>query len=182
VWGGGGVNERGGLAFQLAGSTNGGDDWPIGTIVEWSDDLTALGQTVGALIAETSGAALFIDYGRDTPGRGDTLQALRGHHKETPLAHPGEADLTAHVDFPAFLHAARGAGALTTSIVSQGDFLLALGIEARAAALGSARPDKGLLLGRQLARLIAPDQMGNLFKAACVHSPGLVPPGFEDRR
>ena len=32
---------------------------------------------------------------------------------------------------------------------------------------------------RQLERFIAPDQMGELFKAACIHSSGLIPPGFE---
>jgi len=154
---------------------------PRGSVLEWSDALTAFGQAIGDLIARAGGAALFIDYGRVAPGLGDTLQALRNHRKESPLAHPGEADLTAHVDFPAFLGAARQAGALISPIRSQGDLLRALGAEVRAAALARARPDKADLIGRQLARLIAPDQMGDLFKAACVHSPGLAAPGFEAR-
>ncbi len=157
---------------------DGGGVPPLGAMLEWSDDLVAFGQTVGDLIARAGGGALFIDYGRDAPGYGDTLQALRGHRKEGPLAHPGEADLTAHVDFPAFLAAARQSGALAAPIRSQGDFLRALGVETRAAALASARPDRAEVIGRQLARLIALDQMGALFKAACVHSPGLIPPGF----
>ncbi|MEO8926991.1 MAG: SAM-dependent methyltransferase [Caulobacteraceae bacterium] len=158
---------------------DGGGVRPPGSILEFSTALTAFGQAIGGLIARAGGAALFIDYGRDTPGCGDTLQAVRNHHKESPLAHPGEADLTAHVDFPAFLEAARAAGALTPRARSQGDFLRALGIETRAAALAGARPDSAGLIARQLARLIAPGQMGDLFKAACVHAPGLVPPGFE---
>ena len=32
----------------------------------------------------------------------------------------------------------------------------------------------------QLERLIAPDQMGDLFKAIAIHSPGLAAPGFEE--
>ncbi len=160
---------------------DGGGVEPLGAIVEWSDVLTAFGHTLGDAIARAGGAALFIDYGRDAPGHGDTLQALRNHRKESPLAHPGEADLTAHVDFPAFLRAAQAAGAATAPIRSQGDFLRALCVETRAAALAKARPDRADLIGRQLARLIAPDQMGDLFKAACVHSPGLAAPGFEAR-
>ena len=42
--------------------------------------------------------AYWIDYG-DWRSRGDTLQALRAHAYDDPLAHPGRADLTAHVDF-----------------------------------------------------------------------------------
>ena len=127
---------------------------------------------------EDGGAALLIDYGRDAPGFGDTLQALRGHRKEGPLASPGAADLTVHVDFPAVLEAARAEGA-TGAVLTQGDFLLRLGIEHRAAALAHARPDQAERLGRQLERLVADHQMGQLFKAACLAAPGLAPPAFE---
>jgi SAM-dependent MidA family methyltransferase len=126
---------------------------PIGTIYEWSPALVAMGEAVGALVARAGGVALFIDYGRDRAEFGDTLQALRGHAKEDPLENPGLADLTAHVDFPAFLSAAGS----RWPILSQGEFLSRLGIAAR---------------------LTAPDQMGELFKAVCVASPGLTPPGF----
>jgi SAM-dependent MidA family methyltransferase len=178
------VEERGRLNFQLAEPTSpirALSDEPLGSIREWSDDLIEAGREIGELIHRASGAALYIDFGRDAPGSGDTLQALRGHRRESPLAHPGEADLTAHVDFPAFLRAARDAGALIAPVVLQGDFLRALGVQARAAALARASPQRGALIGRQLERLIAPDQMGHLFKVACVHSPGLAPAGFEGR-
>ncbi|MFX8848746.1 SAM-dependent methyltransferase, partial [Acinetobacter baumannii] len=79
--------------------------------------------------------ALFIDYGRDRPEAGDTLQALLRHTKVDVLETAGEADLTVHADFPAFAAAARAAGAATTPIIPQGDFLRALGIEQRTAAL-----------------------------------------------
>ncbi len=54
------------------------------------------------------GAALIVDYG-DWRSLGDTLQALKAHAFEPPLAHPGDADLTAHVDFEALARAAPGA-------------------------------------------------------------------------
>ena len=39
--------------------------------------------------------------------------------------------------------------------------------------------DRAEVIDRQLARLVAPDQMGELFKAACIHSEDVIPPGFE---
>lgn len=177
-----GLDQAGRLAFETGGvahSRPGLVDAPIGAVVEWSDALNDVGGSIGEKLARLGGAALFIDYGRDTPGPGDTLQAVRGHRRESPLAAPGEADLTAHVDFPAFLHAAAAAGAATTPIVGQGEFLTRLGAEARAGALAKSRPDRAATIRRQLDRLVAPDQMGRMFKAAAVHGPGFSPPGFE---
>jgi NADH dehydrogenase [ubiquinone] 1 alpha subcomplex assembly factor 7 len=150
-----------------------------GEVVEWSPDLAAFGRLVGELIGEAGGAALFIDYGRAAPEAGDTLQAIRTHQRQDPLADPGAADLTAHVDFPAFLSAARAAGAEVTAIGSQAGFLRALGVERRADALARSHPDKARAILRQLRRLTAPDQMGLLFKVACVHSANLQVPGLE---
>ena len=56
----------------------------------------------------------------------------------------------------------------------------ALGLEARAEALARARPEAAPRIRRQVERLAAPDQMGELFLAAALHSPGLKPPGFGD--
>jgi len=169
-----GVTEEG-LTFGLASEPKG----ETGDILEVSAAQEAFGAQVGELVAREGGAALLIDYGRAEPGFGDTLQALRRHQKVDSLACPGEADLTVHADFPAVIAAARDAGA-RAAILTQGEFLRRLGIEHRAAALAAARPDRAQTLGRQLDRLIAPGQMGELFKAACIHSVGLAPPGFEE--
>jgi SAM-dependent MidA family methyltransferase len=80
------------------------------------------------------------------------------------------------VDFPAFLAAAEAAGAQVSPVEFQGDFLRRLGIEARAAGLTRAHPDQAEKIGRQLSRLVAPDQMGALFKVARIAEPGLEPP------
>jgi SAM-dependent MidA family methyltransferase len=175
-----GVDEGGALAFVPGHACQSvAEVFEEGAVLEWSEDLADFGRRTGDLVSRATGAALFVDYGRDAPGHGDTLQALRGHRKEGPLDNPGLADLTAHVDFPAFLEAARAAGAAAAPIRRQGDFLRALGIEARAEALALARPDRCDLIARQLARLTGADQMGDLFKVACIHSQGLAPPGFE---
>ena len=51
-------------------------------------------------------------------------------------------------------------------------------MQARADALARARPDKAEAIARQLERLVGEDQMGELFKVACIHGAGLSPPGF----
>ncbi len=71
-------------------------------------------------------------------------------------------------------------GADVTGCRGQGDFLRALGVETRAQRLMQSRPDAAPVIERQLHRLTAPDQMGDLFKAACVFAPkSLSIPGFE---
>jgi len=154
-------------------------DSPEGAVFEWSPAVEALGRAAGALVTRAGGAALFIDYGRDGPEAADTLQALLGHTKRPPLAEPGEADLTAHADFPAFLAGARAAGANVSRIVPQGEFLRRLGVEVRADALARARPDKADVIVRQMRRLISAEGMGTLFKVTAVSSPGLIPPAME---
>jgi SAM-dependent MidA family methyltransferase len=104
---------------------------------------------------------------------------VRRHQKVDPLACPGEADLTVHADFPAVLEAARREGALT-ALVTQTEFLSRMGIGARAEALLRAAPERSARLGRQLHRLVGADEMGELFKAACIHSASLEPPAFEE--
>ncbi|CAN5306863.1 class I SAM-dependent methyltransferase [soil metagenome] len=157
-----------------------GENLPAGAVVESSPAQAALGSEIGHRVARDGGAALLIDYGRDAPGPGDTLQALKAHAKVSPLAEPGQADLTVWADFPAVLEAAVEAGAATGAILGQGEFLRGLGIEARAQALSQAWPDQTGVVARQLDRLTGPAQMGALFKVVCIHAPGLAPPLFED--
>ena len=177
-----GLDDQGALTFGLApcpADQAPEIEAPLGAIMEISAAQSALGSQIGARLAQTGGAALLIDYGRDRVETGDTLQALFRHQKVDPLAAPGEADLTVHADFPAVMAAARAEG-VKTAILTQDVFLGRLGIEARAAALSRARPDRADVIARQLARLIDPDQMGDLFKAACLWGPAdPPPPGFE---
>ncbi|AQR61227.1 SAM-dependent methyltransferase [Brevundimonas sp. LM2] len=179
-----GVTDDGGLTFGLVGITGGferpGFAVEPGQVIETSEQQAAFGRDLATLVSETSGAALLIDYGRDRPGVGDTLQALRRHAKVDPLDTPGEADVTQWADFPAVLEAALRTGADVTGCLGQGAFLHRLGIEARAERLARGRPEAAAVIGRQLARLTAPDQMGELFKAAAIFSPRrLAVPGFE---
>jgi NADH dehydrogenase [ubiquinone] 1 alpha subcomplex assembly factor 7 len=172
-----GLDDAGGLAFGLRPAPVRLGDAPVGAIVERSAAQEAFATELAGRLAAQGGAALLIDYGRAANGCGDTLQALAGHRKVDPLGAPGEADLTQHADFPAVLAAARAAGA-EAELLTQGAFLRRLGVEARAAALSRARPDRADIIARQLERLIGADQMGDLFKAAALWS-GPAPPAFE---
>lgn len=125
------------------------------------------------------GRALFLDYGSTDETGGDTFQALAAHTKVDPLAAPGEADLTAHVDFTAIARFARTAGLDVYGPVSQASFLRTLGLDQRAEALAHANPERAERIAREHARLTAPEQMGELFKVICLSSPNLPPPaGF----
>lgn len=176
-----GLNGQDELAFMLAPTPAASllPDAREGAVYEQSAGQAALGAELGARVVRDGGAALLIDYGRSEPGFGDTFQALQRHKKVDPLADPGRADLTVHADFPAVIAAAEGQGA-AAAIVTQAHLLAWLGIGERAEALVRKQPDRSELIGRQLHRLLAADQMGELFKAACIHSPGWVPAAFED--
>ena len=152
---------------------------PEGAVFEQSSMQERLSAELGLRLSADGGVALLIDYGRAEPGFGDTLQALIAHKKVSILEAPGQADLTVHADFPAVARAAENAGAKAWPILTQGDFLVRLGVGARAEALSNTRPDLAQTIERQLERLVSPDQMGDLFKVLCLSQSGLAPPGFE---
>ncbi len=149
-------------------------------VAELAPAAAALGAALGARIAREGGAALFVDYGYFPSACGDTLQAVRRHRPHEILAEPGTADLTAHVDFAAFADAARAGGAEVYGPVTQRSFLRTLGIEAREAALLShATQAQAQTIRAGCRRLIAPDEMGTLFKVMALGQKGAPSPvGF----
>ncbi len=153
-----------------------------GEIAEVCPAGLSIAHATGERIARHGGAALIVDYGHAASGVGDTLQALSGHKYSDPLQNPGAADLTAHVDFAALGVAAREAGAATHGPIAQGEFLIRLGIETRAAQLhAKATPDQAAGIKAALARLIGREGMGYLFKAMALTPAGeAAPPAFEE--
>jgi NADH dehydrogenase [ubiquinone] 1 alpha subcomplex assembly factor 7 len=169
-----GLGEEG-LAFGLSSTPIEAADLPAaadGAVFERSEAGLAVMADIAGRMARHRGAALIIDYGHLDAGFGDTLQAVAGHAFADPLAAPGEADLTAHVDFAALLRVAEANGAAIDLLATQADFLAALGIEARAEALKArATPAQRTAIDAALARLTdrAPRAMGTLFKVLAVH-------------
>jgi SAM-dependent MidA family methyltransferase len=151
-----------------------------GEVVETSPARDEAVAAIVTCLAANGGAAIFIDYGHSKSAPGETLQAVRRHDFSPVLANPGEQDLTSHVDFEALSRSARDAGALVTSLNSQGEWLNALGIAQRAAALATANPERAKDLAKAVHRLTGKDQMGDLFKVVAIHSPDWPAPlGFE---
>jgi len=153
---------------------------PPGALAEVSAPAIGIAGEIGRRLATGGGAALIIDYGHAEPRTGATLQAVRRHAAHAVLEDPGAADLTAHVDFSMLARAATEAGARAHGPVPQGRFLEALGIGARARALGeSATPDQASEIASALRRLTHPREMGELFKVLALGDPDLGPPaGF----
>jgi SAM-dependent MidA family methyltransferase len=190
-----GLDEAGKLAFGLAGEARPspspsqagrGTAASVGSVFE--QPLAALDcvATVAGHVAGEGGAGLFIDYGSSRSGFGDTLQAMKAHGFVPPLDEPGEADLTVHVDFARMAQAGLSRGAAVHGPVTQRDFLLALGLGARAQALTrTASPEQAAAIATAFARLTqgGATGMGELFKVLAVAHPALPsPPGFDLRR
>jgi len=170
----GGIERRvivaaGGLAFDRDGE-----------IVETSPARDEAASSIATCLAAKGGAVIFIDYGHERSGPGDTLQAVRGHAHAPVLVNPGEQDLTSHVDFEAVANAARAAGAAVTPLATQGEWLIRLGIEARAQSLSRANAGRAGEIQAALERLTSRDQMGQLFKVLAIHSSDWpAPAGFQ---
>ncbi|HEU0309923.1 MAG TPA: SAM-dependent methyltransferase, partial [Sphingomicrobium sp.] len=151
----------GGLAFDRDGD-----------VVERSPAREAAAEALAVRLAADGGAAIVIDYGYAGDERGNTLQAVRGHRFAYVLDHPGEQDLTAHVDFTALAMAARRGGAKVSRPVGQGIWLETLGIGVRAMALAAKNPadTEGISAARR--RLCNEDEMGRLFKVIALTGRG----------
>ncbi len=121
-------------------------------------------------------AALIIDYGYTKPSFGDTVQAVKQHRFAGIFEAPGEADLTAHVDFADLTQTAEALNLNVYGPMPMGEWLLRLGLEARCLQLLSrATSEQAAEIRSRVSRLIDPAQMGALFKAAVLTGGGLGP-------
>ncbi len=143
-----------------------GGDFPEGYRTEirtcYRDFLTPL---AGAL---SSGLMIWVDYGfpREDyyhPGRTEgTLRTFSKHRAgDDPLANPGEADITAHVDFTAVAEAAQTLGWRQTLLRDQGRWLTEIGRDWLLEMEG--RPQPAAL--RQFQTLMHPAHLGARFHA-----------------
>jgi NADH dehydrogenase [ubiquinone] 1 alpha subcomplex assembly factor 7 len=138
-------------------------------VFEDSSIRDAVALQLGDHISKLSSAALIIDYGHLRSSTGDTLQAMKAHHfcKVTDFA--GEADLTSHVDFEALGRGFVKGGARVAGAMSQGQFLLDMGLEARTKVLAAsitAEKQRDIVAASE--RLAKSAEMGDLFKVMAV--------------
>jgi NADH dehydrogenase [ubiquinone] 1 alpha subcomplex assembly factor 7 len=155
---------------------------PVGAVFEWRPDAEIM--KIASRVRDQEGAALVIDYGHLRSDAGDTFQAIARHSFADPLKNPGEADVTAHVDFQALVRATEDLGARVHGPVPQGDFLKRLGIETRAISLmAKASHEVSEDVAGALKRLIGGGSsgMGQMFKVLGISEPNLTTlAGFAD--
>lgn len=179
-----GLDEDGNLMFGLpdAPVPDVGMAGQPGDIREVCPDGQRIAHDLAVRLAVNGGAALVIDYGHVRSAPGETFQAVRSHAFVDPLTHPGDADLTAHVDFEALALAAKAGGASVLPVLTQGTLLARLGLGERARRLSASAPDRADEIAAAELRLAGRDggQMGDLFKALCFASglPG-APAAFD---
>jgi len=147
----------------------------IGDIVETCAAANQVMTDLADHLARCGGVALIIDYGYAQAAAGDSFQALQKHQFVDPLAAPGMADLTAHVNFEQLQKIAIQCGLTSPPICQQGGFLTALGLDIRAQSLIQSAPEKAGQIAAERDRLAAPDQMGHLFKVLAVASQDCPP-------
>ena len=168
---------HGALGLQLAKSSQ---VIAAGTVMEQSPAARSIMRQLAAHIRAYSGAALVIDYGYLGDAHHDTLQAVKSHVFQPVLKDPGDADITAHVDFTSLTNIALDQGSYVHGLETQGNFLKRLGAELRAEMLlRSASDAQKEHITSGVTRLISPQEMGDLFKVMAITSDVRIePPGF----
>ncbi len=152
-----------------------------GEIWETSPQSETLLARLADLLNRRGGIMMLIDYGYTRTQTGETFQAVANHGFVDPLTDPGMADLSAHVNFDALMHAAGSRGALAQLAGTQGEVLKQMGIVQRAENLIATNPSKAASIKLDLDRLIAPDQMGDLFKVMLVKGSKVNAPFEQDK-
>jgi SAM-dependent MidA family methyltransferase len=146
-------------------------DDPVGSVRE----VNAAALEFCRKLAARGAVALFIDYGPMHSAAGESVQAIRAGAYADPLAEPGLADLTAHVDFAAIAACVHAQGP-----VKQNAFLTTLGLFQRSDFLARKNPARAEALKLSVQRLTAPEAMGSLFKVLALCPEGFpTMPGFE---
>jgi NADH dehydrogenase [ubiquinone] 1 alpha subcomplex assembly factor 7 len=168
---------KGAAGLQLAKS---GQNIPPGTVMEQCPAARLIMRSLAARLKEHGGAALIIDYGYLGDAHRDTLQAVKSHSFHPVLRDPGQADITAHVDFQSLLAIAREGGIYSAPLSTQGEFLVRMGAEKRVEQLlKSATGEQRDAIVSGVERLISSQAMGELFKVMAVSSlPHSELPGF----
>ncbi len=147
-------------------------DIPNDVIIEISDIAKNILSILSEKLLRHGGVALFIDYGY-FEGTGETLQAVSRHAFSNPLENLGESDLTSQVNFKNIYNLVNNKGLRATNMLSQGKFLMGLGIKSRSELL------KEQMSGMQrnlhisaVNRLTDEDKMGSIFQVMGVTNVG----------
>ena len=126
------------------------------------------------------GAALFIDYG-ETFTQEDSIRAFQRHKQGSILSQPGLHDVTADVDFGMLAKCASKKGASVHGAVTQGEFLLRMGIIERLKQLIDLDTTSDIQANELLSSmkiLVDQTKMGSRFKILSIAHNSIQVPGF----
>ena len=122
-------------------------------------------------IIKLQGCILMIDYGYLKPNNQNTLQSVMQHKKNKLLNNLGKADVTAHVNFTLLNEFFSKNGLKIKKVISQKDFLKAMGILERAKILAkNMKFTEQSDLYLRIQRLLSPRFMGDLFKVILAYN------------
>lgn len=142
-------------------------------------------EIVEAISAHTlryGGAGLLVDYGYTGGSNGNTLQAVKSHGFHPVLQSPGEADITAHVDFDLWQGLFQQEGLDCPDTITQGEFLRRMGAPLRLEVLlrHVVNEEQATALVSGYNRISEAAQMGELFKVLAFAHPDItIPVWFE---
>jgi len=145
----------------------GGDALPDGFIVDVSPGATEWWAQAARLLP--SGKLITIDYGFEqdellASGRSQgTLRSYRSHRSGADLLeHPGDQDITAHINFSAIREAGESSGLRTEALQTQAQFLTHIAAHTwkPGAAFDTWGPDRK----RQFQTLTHPEHLGRAFR------------------
>jgi SAM-dependent MidA family methyltransferase len=147
--------------------------------------LAARAWTRSLVESVSDGLILVIDYGfprreyyHPQRAAGTLMCHYRHRAHADPFAHPGEEDITAHLDFSALAEAARESGAEVLGYATQARFLVNCGITD---VLEQANVENTLHyapIAAQAQKLLSPAEMGELFKVLALGRGCASLPGF----
>ena len=172
-----GLTEDGALRFGLSEhAAPPGVSFPEAQpAAELQPGLKTVAETLQGVFSQTPGRALFIDYGPADSTPQDSLRAYQAGVQIDPLEAPGETDLTCDVDVSRLCRLAKAQGLLVQGPVSQSQFLLSLGAEARLNQLVKSQPKQADALYESVRKLVDPADMGVRFQVVCLSSENAMP-------
>lgn len=177
---------EGTLIAQLAEQIPDPDALPDGYITEIHPQAVGFMRTLAAMIsAGNGGVAIFVDYGfparefyLDQRTKGTLMCHYRHHAHADPFYLPGLQDITAHIDFSAIAQAAVSTGLEVLTYTDQASFLMAAGIGDLLLRTSPEDAARYLPQASAVQMLLAPSEMGELFKVLVVGKNVSLPQAF----
>jgi len=163
------------LTAQLVRQVPEFDALPEGYLTELHPVACGFMGSLASMFKGGKGAAILLDYGFpaheyyvDQRSGGTLMCHYRHHSHPEPFFLPGLQDITAHVDFTAMALAAQDAGLPVLAYTNQSGFLLGCGIGELLLRTDPEDAVRYLPQSKAVHKLVAPSEMGELFKVLIV--------------